>query len=126
MFFYKCYCIFIIIKKIDLKISILINNIKMSFMQILANIIHHDLKYKNNNNIKINDFDNFFISNKICNKPECRISLEQINENEKFFECLDCNNCFREEIMKLWLTENNFCPMCRKDWNNFNIYINSD
>jgi hypothetical protein len=113
----------------------------------IYNITHNELRYmgglagikyisgslnnnfsidKNNNNVvvKTNYFDKFIITNKICNKPECRISLEQINENDKYFECLDCNNCYGEEIMKLWLTENKICPMCRKYWNNFNIYIN--
>jgi hypothetical protein len=87
--------------------------------------MNNNINLNNNNIIPIN-IEKYKILNKKCNKPECRISLEVINENSKYFECLDCNNCFAEEIMKLWLTENKICPMCRKNWTNFNIYINSD
>lgn len=64
------------------------------------------------------------ISNKLCNKPECRISLESINNNDYYYECSNCQNCFKEDIMDLWLQENNICPMCRKNWSSNYLYIN--
>jgi hypothetical protein len=64
------------------------------------------------------------ISNKKCLKNECRITLENIAENDTYYECADCKNCFKEDIMHLWLQENKICPMCRTNWSTNIIYIN--
>jgi hypothetical protein len=64
------------------------------------------------------------ISNKKCLKTECRISLEIIDDNDSYYECCYCQNCFKEDIMSLWLQENKICPMCRKDWNTNILFIN--
>jgi hypothetical protein len=64
------------------------------------------------------------ISNKKCLKNECRISLEIIDDNDAYYECIDCQNCFKDEIMNLWLQENKICPMCRKNWSSNILYIN--
>jgi hypothetical protein len=44
----------------------------------------------------------------------CCICLEDYKINEKYFH-LECNHKYHEKCLKLWLTKNNTCPICRYD-----------
>ena len=63
------------------------------------------------------------------NKLTCCISQEDISLNTRYMCCVQCNNNYIEEFIKSWFSQrphNKKCPMCRENWSDFNIYINSD
>jgi len=60
------------------------------------------------------------------NKKTCNISLEDINCNSRYMNCVFCNNNFYEESLKSWLIIKKKCPLCRKKWLNYSIYINTN
>jgi hypothetical protein len=45
----------------------------------------------------------------------CTISQEQINSGTSVRE-LNCGHYFQKEYIDIWLSENNVCPMCRKNF----------
>ena len=46
------------------------------------------------------------------NDKECSICLENFNDNEKIIK-LNCNHMFHTGCIKLWIENNNTCPLCR-------------
>lgn len=60
------------------------------------------------------------------NKNTCNINLEEIKINTKYMNCILCNNNFFEESLKNWLNIKKKCPLCRRKWLDYSIYINSD
>jgi hypothetical protein len=60
------------------------------------------------------------------NKKTCNISLEDIICNSRYMNCVFCNNNFYEESLKNWLIIKKKCPLCRKKWLNYSIYINAN
>ena len=44
----------------------------------------------------------------------CSICLEDYKINDKYFH-LECSHKFHENCLKLWLSQNNTCPICRYD-----------
>jgi len=59
-------------------------------------------------------------------KRICGISWDEIQENDRYMTCSFCNNNFKEIDIKHWLEQRRNCPSCRGEWNNYNIYINSN
>jgi hypothetical protein len=59
-------------------------------------------------------------------KKTCGISLDEINENEKYMRCHNCTNNFKELEIKTWLETRRNCPTCRMYWLDFNVYVNID
>jgi len=59
----------------------------------------------------------------------CPISSEPIVIGDKYMSCHQCKNCFSEIAMKQWLEtrrpHQRTCPLCRVQWSNYEIYINS-
>lgn len=45
----------------------------------------------------------------------CTISQESINIGEEVRE-LNCGHYFKKEYIDIWLSENNVCPICRKNF----------
>lgn len=60
----------------------------------------------------------------------CPILCEPIGAGGKYMRCDQCNNNFSEEALKQWLEskrpQQRTCPLCRVQWSNFEIYINSE
>ena len=60
----------------------------------------------------------------------CPILCEPIGAGGKYMCCNQCNNNFSEEALKQWLESKRphqrTCPLCRVQWSNFEIYINSE
>jgi len=50
----------------------------------------------------------------------CTISQEEIKSGDEVRE-LNCGHFFKKEYIDIWLSENNVCPMCRK---NFKLNVN--
>ena len=45
----------------------------------------------------------------------CTISQESINTGDEVRE-LNCGHYFKKEYIDIWLSENNVCPICRKNF----------
>ena len=45
----------------------------------------------------------------------CTISQENILKGEEVRE-LNCGHYFKKDYIDIWLSENNVCPMCRKNF----------
>lgn len=60
------------------------------------------------------------------NKIICPISLETINQNDNYMLCNTCKNCFLETEIKKWFDIKKCCPLCKINWTNNIIYINSE
>lgn len=61
-------------------------------------------------------------------KLMCCITHEEISVNARYMSCSQCNNNFDEASIKNWFTQrpnNKKCPMCRVNWTDCNVYINS-
>ena len=58
-------------------------------------------------------------------KLSCCITHEDISVNARYMSCSQCNNNFDEASLKNWLRQRPHCPMCRVNWTDFNVYINS-
>lgn len=60
----------------------------------------------------------------------CPISYEPIDAGGRYMCCHQCENNFSESALKQWLegrrAEHRTCPLCRVQWSNFEIYINSE
>ncbi len=56
---------------------------------------------------------------------DCPITLDKINENDKYCKCSNCNYNFNYESLIIHLDIKNDCPMCRYKWQNNKIYTNS-
>lgn len=59
----------------------------------------------------------------------CSITQEDISVNTRYMNCSQCNNNFDEYCIKSWFRQiphNKKCPMCRANWSDFNVYINSE
>ena len=54
----------------------------------------------------------------------CAIACEDIGIGEKYLSCHQCKNNFSEVAIKKWIESKKTCPICRVNWNNFQIYIN--
>ena len=65
----------------------------------------------------------------IIDASNCPILCEPIAVGDKYMSCHQCNNNFSEQALKQWLESrrpnNRTCPLCRVQWSNFEIYINS-
>jgi uncharacterized CHY-type Zn-finger protein len=66
----------------------------------------------------------------IIDASNCPILCEQIAIGERYMSCHQCVNNFSEQALKQWLESrrpnNRTCPLCRVQWSNFEIYINSE
>ena len=63
------------------------------------------------------------------NNSICPIVIDKINQNEYYMSCDICKNNFSFDAINEWFktkSYNSICPMCRSEWSNKNIYINSD
>ena len=59
----------------------------------------------------------------------CCILHETIDVNNRYMSCVNCNNNYNEISIKQWFRQTphqKTCPMCRANWTNFIIYINSE
>ena len=60
----------------------------------------------------------------------CPILCEPIATGDRYMCCHQCNNNFSEQAIKQWLEGRRVgqrtCPLCRVQWSNFEIYINSE
>lgn len=79
-----------------------------------------------NNQIQIH-YKDFEVVNLLINKEyeECPLTMQHIEQNEKYYHCIHCNNNMKETFMNEY---NNFnkCPICRQsEWTNNKIYVNS-
>lgn len=62
-------------------------------------------------------------------KLSCCITHEEISVNSRYMSCSHCSNNFDENSIKSWFRQrphNKTCPMCRANWSDFNVYINSE
>lgn len=62
-------------------------------------------------------------------KLTCCITHEDIYVNARYMSCSHCSNIFDEASIKSWFIQrphNKKCPMCRANWSDFNVYINSE
>jgi len=62
-------------------------------------------------------------------KLSCCITQEDISVNARYMSCSQCSNNFDETSIKSWFRQRPHgkkCPMCRGNWTDFNIYINSN
>jgi hypothetical protein len=62
-------------------------------------------------------------------KIMCCISHEDLGVNARYMSCALCYNNYNEDSIKQWFRQRPYkkeCPMCRADWTNFIIYINSE
>lgn len=86
-----------------------------------------DLDY-NNHQISSSNQIIFTTKYKIIdqNKIICPISLEKINQNDHYMLCNTCKNCFLETEIKKWFDIKKCCPLCKINWTNNIIYINSE
>ena len=57
---------------------------------------------------------------------ECPISLEIIKTGDLYCKCIQCKYNFCKEQLKISLNKNNICPLCRTQWINETIYINTN
>lgn len=48
----------------------------------------------------------------IHNNEECSICLDYFNNDKKIIK-LNCDHIFHTECIKLWIENNNTCPLCR-------------
>jgi hypothetical protein len=58
-------------------------------------------------------------------KMTCAITLTYIEPNNKYINCIQCNNNFKE----IWLMQSEFkkkCPICMTNITNFDVFINND
>ena len=63
------------------------------------------------------------------NKIMCCITHQDFVLNDRYMNCSSCNNSYNEESLKQWFRQRphrKTCPMCRVNWTDFNIYINSE
>ena len=74
---------------------------------------------------------------KITSKPKlidinnsiCPIVIDKINQNEYYMSCDICKNNFSFDAINEWFktkSHDSICPMCKSNWSNKNIYINSN
>ena len=63
--------------------------------------------------LKIKSNDDL-LSDLLDNNRECSICLEEYNQNDKVAN-LNCNHNYHWECIKIWLKENNTCPICREN-----------
>ena len=75
---------------------------------------HNPIQYQDKNKI-IN-----------CDKNICNISLELIEFENRYMECSQCTNCFKNDALQQWLKIKNECPLCKTKWTSNIIYINKD
>ena len=62
-------------------------------------------------------------------KIMCCISHEDFDVNARYMSCACCYNNYNEDSIKQWFRQRPHqkkCPMCRANWTDFNIYINSE
>ena len=62
-------------------------------------------------------------------KIMCCITHDDISVNTRYMSCSSCSNNFDETSIKSWFRQrphNKKCPMCRANWSDFNVYINSE
>lgn len=105
--------------------------------------IQRDMELQNNvldvthiNDPSLNDIP--YISQVLNRKIEendnntCPIEQIEIQPNERYMLCSNCNNCYNEYAMISWMVNCNnnnrlvTCPTCRKNWSDHNVYINAD
>jgi hypothetical protein len=66
----------------------------------------------------------------VTDASNCPILCEPIDTGGKYMCCHQCKNNFSEAAIKEWLegrrSNQRTCPLCRVQWTNFEIYINSE
>ena len=97
------------------------------------NILHNYEEYNENNTIVSNNTNNNYIIlyNPITNNDKliCCITHENISINEHYMNCNKCNNNYLADALKHWFEQSSrtrTCPMCRSNWLDFYVYINSE
>lgn len=71
----------------------------------------YNIKKINIRKIKSNDD---LLSDLLDNNRECSICLEEYNQDDKVAS-LTCGHNYHWKCIKLWLKENNTCPICREN-----------
>jgi hypothetical protein len=67
------------------------------------------LNYEKETAIKLNE-----------NNITCSITFDQINNNEYYYKCTQCNNSFSMDAFKQWIEEQSAtCPMCRLEFKTY-------
>ena len=57
---------------------------------------------------------------------ECPISLEIIKTGDSYCKCIQCKYNFCKEQLKISLDKNNRCPLCRTQWTDETVYVNTE
>ena len=115
--------------------NIIINNIPNMYNNIIYN--NYNNLYNNigmtgpNPNMYAMNINNLIVNSGIYRLiPEdrriCGISLDEIAANQSYMFCIHCSNNFNEQSIITWLINRTTCPSCRREWENFNIYINAN
>lgn len=92
-------------------------------------------RHEQNNYINLTTDVNGNIIENIIYKPitnndklTCCITHEDIYVNAHYMSCSRCSNNFDKNSIKSWFRQkphNKKCPICRENWSDFSVYINS-
>jgi predicted Zn-ribbon and HTH transcriptional regulator len=85
-------------------------------------ITYNDLLSNNDNNKSYISI--YRLLGKDSKNYDCPITLDKINEMDKYSTCLNCNYNFNYDALVKHLDIKYNCPMCISKWTNKEIYIN--
>lgn len=75
-------------------------------------------------NYPLSDYSEYKL---IENDNICQITMDVIEKNHIYMQCIKCHKNFNNYVIRRWLNaspENN-CPCCRRKWVNYTMYINN-
>ena len=84
-----------------------VDDIKINY-ELISTLLNDILK----NHLQNNKIDNVCYDKNEC----CSICFEEFG-NEPVEQCqIQCKNTFHSECIKIWISKNSTCPLCRCEW----------